>query len=64
MLSDAFIEVTCDGCHAVEVIQLTATAHGWDERDVEAHLEARGWTITDDKHWCEDCTDIKKHEPS
>lgn len=26
MLSDAYIEVTCDGCHVIEVVQLTACA--------------------------------------
>ena len=33
MLSDAYIEVTCDGCHAVEVVPLTANGdeHRCDE---------------------------------
>jgi hypothetical protein len=60
MLSDAYIEVTCDGCHTVEVIQLTATAKGWDERNVARHLESIGWLVDGECHYCEDC---KTHHP-
>jgi len=61
MLSDAYIEATCDGCHQVEVVQLTATAkRGWDERNVARHLESIGWLVDGDCHYCEDC---KTHHP-
>ena len=61
MLSDAYIEATCDGCHQVEVVQLTATAErGWDERNVVRHLESIGWLVDGDCHYCEDC---KTHHP-
>ena len=61
MLSDAYIEVTCDGCHQVEVVQLTATAkRGWDERNVARHLESIGWSVDGDCHYCEHC---KTHHP-
>jgi hypothetical protein len=65
MLSDAFIEVTCDGCHTVEVVPLTATAgHGWDERNVARHLASIGWTANGDEHWCDECTKINRCQPS
>jgi len=55
-LSDAYIEVTCDGCHAIEVIQLTAIAcHGWDERNVPNYMKRRDWTVNGDEHFCEEC---------
>jgi hypothetical protein len=55
MLSDAYVEVTCDGCHQIEVVQLTATAKGWDARNVGRHLESIGWLVDGDCHYCEDC---------
>jgi hypothetical protein len=55
MLSDACVNVTCDGCQWVEVVQLTATAHGWDERDVAAHLKSIGWATEGDEHYCDEC---------
>lgn len=45
--SDAYIEVTCDGCHAVEVVQLTATAHGWDV--IKCHYMVDGRSLC--KKW-------------
>jgi hypothetical protein len=57
--SDAYIEVTCDGCHEIEVVQLTATARGYDERNVAGHLESLGWLVDGETHYCEECK--KKH---
>jgi len=55
-VSDAYVEVTCDGCHAIEVVQLTAIAcRGWDERNVAAHLKSIGWTVEGDLHYCDEC---------
>jgi len=56
-LSDAYVEVTCDGCHAVEVVvQLTATAgNGWDARNVARYLMSIGWAVDGDEHYCDEC---------
>ena len=45
--SDAFIIVTCDSCNCAEEVQITATAHGWDERYVDNELESMGWHKND-----------------
>jgi hypothetical protein len=60
MISDAYVEVTCDGCNTVEIVQLTAIAcRGWDERNVPAHLENIGWSIEGDKTYCDECTNAR-----
>jgi len=58
MLSDAYVEVSCDGCHAVEVVvTLTAIAcNGWDERNVASYLKSIGWSVDGDEHYCDECT--------
>ncbi len=59
MYSDAYIDVTCDGCHHVEQVQLTSIArNGWDERNVPAYLKNIGWSVLDDKHYCEECVHV------
>jgi len=56
MISDAYVEVTCDKCHVIEVVQLTAIAcQGWDERDVVGHLRRLGWTVNGNSHYCSEC---------
>lgn len=57
MLSDAYVEVTCDGCHAIEIVTLTATGHGnsWDERDVARRIQRLGWVLAGDCHYCNEC---------
>jgi len=61
MLSDAYVEATCDGCHQVEIVQLTATAgKGWDERNAACYLKSIGWLVDGDCHYCEEC---KKTNP-
>lgn len=60
MLHDPQVEVTCDGdgCRANGFVGLTATARGYDERDIEHELSDEGWvTIGDDRHLCEDCAE-------
>lgn len=60
MRSDAVITVTCDRCKdwkGGEEIQLTATAHGWDERYVDDELERRGWKIVDGDDICPSCVE-------
>jgi hypothetical protein len=60
-ISDAYVEVECDGCHTVEVVTLTAIAWNcWDERNVKDHMKSMGWSITEDGDYCEDC---KTHHP-
>lgn len=54
-VSDAHVEVTCDRCHAIEVVQLTATARGWDERNIADYLKDIGWTVAGDLHYCDEC---------
>ena len=56
MISDAYVEVTCDGCNTVEIVQLTAIAcRGWDERNVPDYLRRIGWTVNGDEHLCDEC---------
>lgn len=56
MLSDAYIEVTCDGCHAIEVVELTRTSRAaWDERNIAGHMERIGWLVDGDCHYCDEC---------
>lgn len=59
MRSDAWITVTCDECGAAEEIALTATAKGYDERNVDDELESLGWTVGD-RDLCEDCASDKE----
>lgn len=56
-LHDPEIEVTCDGedCDAHEILHLTTTSRGYDERNIRADLEERGWVVDGDSHYCEDC---------
>ena len=62
MISDAYVEVTCDGCHDIEIVQLTATAcRGWDERNVPDRLKSIGWSIDGDETYCEECTKARSH---
>lgn len=54
--SDAFITVTCDCCHCAEEFELSATAHGWDERYIDNELERIGWHKNDDgDDICSEC---------
>jgi len=56
MTTDAYIRVICDGCEAEEEIPLTATAKGYDERNVAKSIEKLGWKTTgEDEHRCAEC---------
>lgn len=55
MRSDAYITVTCDGCGGEEQIQLTATARGYDDRNVAGELRQAGWATDGDADYCADC---------
>jgi hypothetical protein len=46
MRSDSDITVTRDYCGVQEEIQLTATANGFYERNVDSDLERAGWWAT------------------
>jgi hypothetical protein len=41
----AYIIVACDKCKSEESIELTTTARGYDERNVDAELESMGWEV-------------------
>ena len=62
MKTDAFLTVTCDRCGCAEDIQLTATAHGWDDRNVDEELEKMNWTTVDDQDFCDKCSDKAENE--
>lgn len=65
MLHDPQVEVTCDGenCSVNDFVGLTATARGYDERDIDDDLEDKGWvTIGDNRHLCEDCAEAREEE--
>ena len=55
MISDAYVEVTCDECSEFEQHQLTATGRGYDDRNLERQLEREGWEVNGDETICPDC---------
>ena len=55
MRSDAYITVTCDGCGVEEQIQITATARGYDDRNVAGELRCQGWITDGDADYCNAC---------
>lgn len=60
-LYDPMIEVCCDGeCGSSIFVGITATARGYDERDVEADILSERWVIDGDNHYCEDCDTQRK----
>lgn len=61
MLCNPTIEVLCDGnCGISILIGITATARGYDERNVEADILDERWAIDGDNHYCEDCEAHRK----
>lgn len=62
MLCEPMIEVCCDGeCGSSIFVELTTTARGYDERNVEADILSEGWEIDGDNHYCEDC-DVQRKQ--
>jgi len=55
MRGEPQVLVTCDICGAEEQVGLTATARGYDEREMDSELEAMGWTKDGDRDYCPDC---------
>jgi hypothetical protein len=55
MLSDAYITATCDSCGERQELELTATARGWDERNIAGKLKEYDWLVDGDRHICPDC---------
>ena len=55
--SSPYITVICDACGCETEEPLTALARGsYDERHVEANLEASGWVVEEGGDFCcEDC---------
>ena len=64
MLSDAYIEVECDGCGAMEVVTLSSTARGWDEQNVADYLKSIRWSTHGGQNFCEECTSLNNYQPS
>ena len=64
MTTDAFIRVICNECEkSEEEIQLTATARGWDERDVKRDIKNLGWMIVNDQdHCCPNCEEEEEED--
>lgn len=66
MIHDAKIEVTCDGEHCRESIEIqpdyvyrdrSAASGHYETRDsfIETKISEEGWTVKDGKHFCESC---------
>ena len=51
----AFRLVECDGCGETEEVELTSTASGYDDRDVDAQLQRLGWKVEGDHDYCPGC---------
>lgn len=65
MLSEPKIIASCDmaGCQATEEFELTTTARGYDERNVDHDLQAAGWRIiSENVHWCPSCVEQSEEE--
>lgn len=63
----ARINVFCDykDCRSYEELELTDVAGGWDGRNIDDDLEARGWTIVDDStRYCENHKDENDEDDS
>ena len=58
-LAEPQVEVFCDGpdnCQASEMFGLTPIARGgYDERHLKHQIEALGWLVQGDSHYCVDC---------
>jgi hypothetical protein len=52
----AFITVTCDVCKTEVQVELTTTARGYDERNVDETLESLGWSVGTFE-LCPDCAE-------
>lgn len=57
MRSDAMIPVTCDRCNEEQLFEATATARGWDDRDINSALREAYWTTDGDTDLCPGCTE-------
>jgi len=61
MISDATVEIVCDGCEAFKQVKLRFvfagpmhTAGRYDHSD-ESVLRTVGWREQSGKHYCDDC---------
>ena len=74
MIHDAQVEVTCDGknCHESVYVDLEyvygtysgeSGQYDSDEKAIEKTLtDEHDWTIQDNKHFCEDCSENIENE--
>jgi len=58
MRGSATIAVWCDRCKGQdEIIELTATARGWDERNVANELKKMDWRVEGGEDICPECVE-------
>jgi hypothetical protein len=64
--TDAYVRVTCDECGEEDEIELWPLARrgNWDERGVDAQLEAWGWVKDGEKDICEICVQEREEQCS
>lgn len=62
MISDAYVNVSCDDCGFEIKVELTATARGYDERNVDQEIRDKGWTIERGYHYCADCMEQRNNQ--
>lgn len=64
MISDAYIDATCDKCLCDETMKLPVVYSSLAGRDphcdlrdsaLEDSLRSNGWRVSDGKHYCPDC---------
>lgn len=59
MIGEPVVIITCDDCGENWMEKtLTATARGWDDRDLADEIEASGWKVDPENinvHICPDC---------
>lgn len=65
MRYDVTITVECDNCGNMIDIGLIRTTSGWDDRNVDTDVVAKGWVVFDSQDYCHDCIGIDtKHVDS
>jgi hypothetical protein len=63
MRSDPVVGVVCDVCGTAEIeVGITATARGYDERNMDDDIRRHGWVVFAGQDVCEDCVEREKVE--
>lgn len=63
MIHDATVTVSCDGGCGDEIEiplewkyrSMSSSSGFWSDDDVEDDIEAEGWVVADENHYCEEC---------